>query len=181
MSCPNINLLRSYKVYPSKVDFQYQSYKFFVYVYLDPFVEYPTPVKVKAGTPPVEYCFAYAPIYLGKGTGAGYRHHQHLKAFLNGRENNPEKVKTFRKVQDGMAEAVAIGDHTKPWNWKEYKDSYIKVLETFNDPVELLKFEIQMINSLGTTWDKTGTLSNKIKNAHKFDKLSLGRIDPFDI
>ncbi len=179
MSCPDINLLKSYKVYPSKVDFQYQSYKFFTYVYLDPFQEFPVAYTVKAGEPKKEYCFAYAPIYLGKGTGAGYRHNQHLKAFQSGRENNPEKVKAFKKIQEGMANAAAIGDHTKPWNWDEYKKGYIKVLEVFNDPKELLKFEMEMINGLGTKWDRTGYLSNKIKNAYKFDKLSPGRIDPF--
>jgi hypothetical protein len=161
------------------VDFQYQSYKFFIYVYLDPFQEFPTAYKVKAGNPLVEYCFAFAPIYLGKGTGAGYRQNQHLKAFLNKKENNPEKIKAFQKIQDGMADAVAIGDHTVPWNWDEYKSGYIKILEVFQDPKELIDFEMQMIKGLGTQWDNTGYLSNKIKNAYKFDGLSQGRVDPF--
>ncbi len=179
MSCPDINLLKSYKVYPSKIDFKYQSYKFFIYVYLDPFQEFPKAMEAKAGEPLKTYCFAYAPIYLGKGTGAGYRHNQHLKAFQNKRENNPEKIKAFEKIRDGMAEAAAIQDHTKPWNWKEYQNQYIVILETFEDPKELLKFEMQLIKELGTKWDHSGYLSNKIRNAYKFDKLSPGRIDPF--
>ncbi len=179
MSCPSVNLLRSYKVYPSKVDFQYQSHKFFTYVYLDPFQEFPSVFTVKAGQPPKEFCFIYKPIYLGKGTGAGYRQNQHLKAFQGKRENNPMKVKAFQSIQDGMAKAAATGDHSKPWSWDEYKKGYIKILETFENPKELLKFEMQMINGLGTTWDNTGCLSNKIKNANKFDGLSNGRQDLF--
>ncbi len=175
MSCPNINLLKSYRVYPSQMNFNYQAHKFFVYVYLDPFQEFKRALTVKAGEPKVEYCFAYAPIYLGKGTGAGYRHNQHLKAFQNKRENNQHKVKVFQEIQDGMARAAATEDHSKPWNWDEYKQGYVKILETFDDPKALLKFEMEMINGLGTKWDNTGYLSNKIKNAYKFDKLSTGR------
>ncbi len=161
------------------MDFRYQAHKFFVYIYLNPFEEFTTPYTVDAGDPKVEYCFAYAPIYLGKGTGAGYRHNQHLKAFQNQRESNPEKIKAFQKIQDGMAEAAAKADHSKPWNWDEYRKGYVKILETFDDPKTLLKFEMEMINGLGTTWDRTGFLSNKIKNAYKFDKLSPGRADMF--
>ncbi len=179
MSCPNINLLRSYKVYPSKIDFKYQSHKFFVYVYLDPFQEFPKALSVKAGLPKKEYCFAFQCIYVGKGTGAGYRHRQHLKAFQSGRENNQYKVKAFQKIQDGMAEAAAIQDHTKPWNWKEYQQEYIKILETFESPEELLRFEMDLIKGLGTQWDNTGPLSNKIRNAYKFNGLSQGPVDPF--
>ncbi len=178
--CPGINLLRSYKVYPSETNFKYQAHKFFIYVYLDPFVEYPEAMKAKAGSPPKEYCFAYAPIYLGKGTGAGYRHNQHLKAFQNKRERNVYKVQAFQKIQDQMAEAAATQDHSKPWTWKEYQQQYVVILETFQDPKELLKFEMQMINTFGTQWDNTGTLANKIKNAYKFDNLSAGRPDAFD-
>ncbi len=177
--CPNINLLRSYKVYPSEINFRYQAHKFFIYVYLNPFIEYPTAMKAKAGSPPKEYCFAYEPIYLGKGTASGYRHNQHLKAFQTKREKNIWKIKSFQNIQDKMAEAVATEDHTKPWNWKEYQQEYIIILETFQDPKELLRFEMQMINSFGTQWDNTGPLSNKIKNAYKFDKLSQGPQDPF--
>ncbi len=180
MSCPNINLLRSYKVYPSETSFRYQAHKFFIYVYLNPFVEYPTAMKAKAGMPLKEYCFGYEPIYLGKGTGAGYRHNQHLKAFQSNRENNQWKVKAFQTIQDKMAEAAATQDHTKPWNWKEYQQEYVKILQTFQDPHDLIKFEMQMIKTFGTQWDNTGPLANKIKNAYKFDGLSSGPKDAFD-
>ncbi len=171
MSCPNINLLKSYKVYPRKLDFKYQSYKFFIYVYLDPFKPLDKPLVIKTSNPKTEFCFGYEPIYLGKGTGAGYRQNQHLKAFQNNKENNQEKVKAFKKISDQMADAAATKDHTKPWNWKEYQNQYIIVLETFDDPKKLLHFEMQMIKGLGTTWDNSGVLTNKIRNAYKFDKL----------
>ncbi len=177
--CPNINLLRSYKVYPSKVDFKYQKYQFFIYMYLNPFKEYITPVSYKAGDPKIEYCFAYEPIYLGKGTGAGYRHNQHLKAYLRDHEGNQFKIQTFKKIQDQMAEAAAKQDTSKPWNWEEYKQSWVKIIQTFDDPRALLKFEMELINQIGTQFDRTGPLANKIKNAYKFDRLSQGQAPIF--
>ncbi len=181
MSCPNIELLRSYGVYPRKLDFKYQADKFFIYVYLDPFVELKKPLVVKVPNPtgPKEFCFAYEPIYIGKGTGAGYRHNQHLKAFQSKRETNPEKIKAFQSIQDQMADAAATQQHDKPWNWIEYQKKYVIVLETFQDPKELITFEMAMIKNIGTRWDKTGTLTNKIKRANKFNKLGTGQRDLF--
>jgi hypothetical protein len=82
-------------------------------------------------------------------------------------------------IQDKMADAAAKGDASKPWNWNEYKTSFIKILHTFDNPKALLKFEMQMINSIGTQWDKTGPLANKIKHAYKFDNLSSGTLSIF--
>ncbi len=170
--CPNINLLRTYKVYPRKLDFNYNADNFFIYVYLDPFQEFDKPVIYKADNK--EYCFAYAPIYLGKGTGAGYRQHQHLAAFKAQRETNIYKKEVFSRIQNQMADAAALNDHTKPWNWKEYQDRYIVVLRTFQEPKLLLKFEMELINHIGTMHSKKGTLANKIQNAYKFNNLSKG-------
>jgi hypothetical protein len=177
--CPNINLLKTYGVYPSKVDFQYQSYKFFIYVYLNPFKEYKRPVIHKAGFPEQEFCFAYEPIYIGKGTGPGYRQNQHLSAFLNKKENNAWKVKTFNEIQANMAKAAANMQTDKPWNWEEYKKKYVKVLETFTTPKELLDFEMDLINSIGTQAKGNGPLTNKITNAYKTNNLSSGPKDFF--
>jgi len=171
--CPNIALLKTYKVYPRKIEFNYLKDKFFIYIYLNPFVEYKRAKSYKIDNK--EFCFAYEPIYIGKGTGAGYRQHQHLTAFLKGRENNSYKTKILDQISDGMAKAAATGDHTKPWNWKEYQTGYIVVLETFNDPKQLLKFEMKLINSIGTIFDHSGPLSNKIKNAYSFENLSTGK------
>ena len=171
--CPNFNLLKTYKIYPRKIDFNYMRDKFFIYVYLNPFKELgkANSYKIKGQ----EYCFAYEPIYVGKGTGAGYRHNQHITSFLSGKENNQYKVKILNEIKKGMATSVAKGIHTKPWNWKEYQTGWVIVLETFDSHRSLLEFEMELINSIGTQFDKTGTLSNKIKNAYKFDKLSTGK------
>jgi len=171
--CPNFNLLKSYRVYPRKIDFNYMRDAFFMYIYLNPFRELK-----KAKTFSIKgtnYCFAYQPIYIGKGTGAGYRQHQHITSFLSGKENNQYKVTELNSIKKGMADAAAKGDHTKPWNWKEYQDGWVIILKTFTTHQELLKFEMESINTIGTVFDKTGPLTNKIKNAYKFDKLSTGR------
>jgi len=172
--CPNINLLRSYKVYPRKTNFNYNADKFFIYVYLDPFRELEKPIVVKANNK--EYCFAYEPFYLGKGTGAGYRHNQHISAFKKNNENNPFKVATLKRIEEEMVLAAAKHQENKPWTWTEFQQHYVVILETFQDPKELLKFEMTVINQLGTQQDKKGPLANKIKNAYKFDKLSAGRM-----
>jgi len=171
--CPNFNLLKTYKVYPRRIEFNYMKDKFFVYVYLDPFKELSKAKQYKVQKE--TYCFAYEPIYIGKGTGAGYRQHQHITSFLSGKEQNAYKIKALERIRKGMAEAAATNDHTKPWNWKEYQKSYVIVLETFIDPKQLLKFEMELINTIGIQHDRTGPLANKIKNAYSFDNLSAGR------
>ena len=171
--CPNINLLKSYKVYPRKINFNYHKDKFFIYVYLDPFKEYNKPLAIKVNGP--EYCFAYEPFYIGKGTGAGYRHNQHISSFKKNTENNPFKVAALKRIEEEMSLAAAKHIENKPWNWTEYQKQFVIILETFQDPKDLLKFEMSLINQLGTVKDKKGPLANKIKNAYKFDKLSNGR------
>jgi len=170
--CPNINLLKTYKVYPRKLDFKYMTDKFFIYVYLNPFEDLKKPKEYYFDN--YSYCFAYMPIYIGKGTGSGYRQNQHIKAFRDNREGNQLKVQAFQNLQNKMADAAAKQDHTKPWNWKEYQDSYIIILKTFNDPKQLLKYEMELIQGIGTVFNKTGPLVNKIRNAYKFDNLGTG-------
>jgi hypothetical protein len=175
--CPNINLLKSYKVYPRKLNFNYMSDKFFIYVYLDPFQPLNKPLKFNINQN--EYCFAYMPIYIGKGTGAGYRHNQHIASFVNSSEKNKFKVAAFHMIQENMAAAAAKQENDKPWNWKEYQAQFVVILETFNDPKQLLKFEMEIINKIGRVQDHSGPLTNIIKNAYKFDNLSQGRKDLF--
>jgi len=171
--CPNIRLLKTYRVYPRRLDFNYHKDKFFIYIYLNPFKEFKRPKKYKIQGK--EYCFAYEPIYIGKGTGAGYRQHQHITSFKSGKENNPYKVKVLNSIKDGMADAAAKNEDSKPMNWKEYQDGWVIVLETFQDPKQLLKFEMELINIIGVQKDRTGPLANKIKNAYAFDNLSTGK------
>lgn len=170
--CPNLTLLKTYKVYPRKMDFNYNIDNLFIYVYLNPFEELHKAKQYTAGN--VDYCFAYNPVYIGKGTGAGYRQHQHLTAFLQNRESNKYKVDAFSKIQSQMAEAAAVGDHTKPWNWKEYQERFIIILAAFKDPKQLLRTEMELVNSIGTLHNKKGPLANKITNAYSYDNLSAG-------
>jgi hypothetical protein len=171
--CPNINLLKTYKVFPRVQQFNYLKDLFFLYVYMDPFQELKKPLAINIDNQ--DYCFAYTPFYIGKGTGAGYRHHQHLAAFKNNTENNKFKVAAFNELSSKMATAAAKQEHDKPWTIKEYQGSYIVIIKTFEDPKQLLKFEMQMINKIGTLWDKTGPLTNRIKNAYAFDNLATKR------
>lgn len=172
--CPNIKLLKSYKIYPRQLSFNYMVDKFFIYVYLNPFAEYDKPKSYRINNK--EYCFAYEPIYIGKGTGAGYRHNQHISSFIKGSEQNSYKVAAFKKLQSDMADATAKQERDKPWNWKEYQADFVIILETFQDPKKLLKFEMDCINKMGTVKNKKGPLVNKINNAYKFDNLSQGRL-----
>jgi hypothetical protein len=165
--CPNLELLRTYKVYPRKIDFNYMKDRFFIYVYLNPFKELTTPLKVRVGSK--EFCFAYEPVYLGKGTGAGYRHNQHLTSFKNNKESNQFKIKTFMEIQRGMTQAAVNRDFKYPLNWKDYQDQYIIILETFKTAEQLLRFEVEMIKKIGTQFDGSGPLANKIKNAFRYD------------
>ena len=164
--CPNLNLLRSYKVYPRKFNFDYIKDRFYIYVYLNPFKELNKPLEVNALGK--TFCFAYEPIYVGKATGSGYRQNQHLSTFRSNKENNQMKVKRLSEIQKQMAEAVARQDKSKPWNWDEYSNQYIIILETFPNAVSLLKFEVELIKNIGTVYDNTGPLTNKIKNAFSF-------------
>jgi hypothetical protein len=165
--CPNYQLLKSYKVYPRKIDFNYIKDQFFLYVYLDPFQELTKPLKVNVNGH--DYCFAYNPIYLGKGTGSGYRQNQHLTNFQNDRERNIKKIQIFQEINKNMALAAAKSNNDKPWSWKEYKDQFIIILDTFEDPKMLVKTEMDFINKIGTLWEGKGPLTNKIKNAYKMD------------
>lgn len=161
--CPNQRLLKTYKVYPKLHEFQYLRENFFIYIYMNPFREYDRPYNIKVQG--LDFCMAYEPLYVGKGSnGNGYRQNQHIQAFLSDKEQNSIKTKWFKYLDEQMKKAQAMGDHTKPWNWKEYQKDWINVVRTFPTAQDLLKFEVEMIQKIGTKWDGTGPLVNKIKN-----------------
>jgi hypothetical protein len=144
--------------------------RFFIYAYLDPFKELTKPLQVTAGSK--EICFGYEPFYIGKGTGSGYRQHQHLKEFLDKREINRYKVEKLVEIESNMAKAAAKGDISKPWNWEEFQKEWIIIIDTFENSHALVNFELELINKIGTRFDNSGPLTNKIKRQSKFDYIS---------
>lgn len=163
LKCPNDSLLKTYKMFPRLHEFSYMRDKYFIYVYLNPFKEYRTSLKFKVQG--IQFCSAFEPIYVGKGTnGNGYRHNQHISAFLNNKENNRIKVKIFKEIENEMKKAKELKLVNKPWDWQEYQKGWVFVVRSLNSQEELKRFEMQMINTIGTRWDATGPLVNKIKN-----------------
>ncbi len=162
--CPNKALLKTYKIFPKLHEFSYMREKYFVYMYLNPFKEYNEPYSFKVlGT---EFCTMYEPLYIGKGTGgSGYRQNQHIKNFTSNKEQNQIKIKWFKYIEDEMEKAKKAKLVNRPWNWNEYKKDWVQVIKTFDSAEDLLEFEIKMIREVGTRWDATGPLTNKIKNA----------------
>ena len=160
--CPDLRVLKSFKIFPRMTHFDYTSNRYFVYVYLNPFIELQKGLRYAVNNK--EYCFGYKPLYVGKGTGAGYRHNQHIKSWLNKTEKNIYKLKWFGYLEKEMALAKIKKNHDLPWDWNEYRNNFVVVLETFNSPQELLNFEVGLIQTIGTIKNSTGPLVNIISN-----------------
>lgn len=160
-----IELLKLYKVYPKIQDFHHLKYKYYMYVYLDPFKELDKPLLFKSKKH--EYISAYEPIYIGKASsGTGYRHNQHITNYINKKEHNPQKIKKFQELEKNFRLAEKQHSFTKPHNWKEYQSGWIILLEAFNDPKKLLESEVELIKNIGTVYNKKGPLVNKIENSN---------------
>jgi hypothetical protein len=165
LSIKNIdpNVLKLYKMYPKIDDFNYLRYQFYIYVYLNPFKEYKKPELINK-----EYITKYELLYVGKASnGGGYRHNQHINKFISNQEHNPLKVKAFKELEEGFRKAKQQGSFSLPHDWKEYQNNWIVLLKDFNTSKELMKFEMELINSVGTLYTKKGkqnTLVNKIEN-----------------
>lgn len=164
IACPNMELLKRYKMFPRQLDFNYMKDRYFIYIYLDPFTELGKPFEVKTSEKKV--CFAYEPIYIGKGTGAGYRHNQHISVFNREKEHNQYKIDKFKLIENQMREAAVAQNHSKPWNWKDYQNIWVFILSVEKDINSLLRNEMELIKTIGTLWDNTGPLTNKIKNSN---------------
>lgn len=160
--CPNLHILKSFKIHPRIIHFDYIENRYFVYVYLNPFSDVKESISYTINNK--NYCFGYSPLYIGKGTGAGYRHNQHISSFLKKTEKNHYKTEWFNYLEKQMIVAKLKKDYSKPWNWDEYKKSYVVVLEVFKTAEDLLDFEVKMIQTIGTLKRKTGPLVNIISN-----------------
>jgi len=160
--CNNNNLLKLYKIYPKIDDFNYLKYQFYIYIYLDPFKPLQKPYVFGIDQ---KYCSAYELLYVGKASrGAGYRHNQHINNFLIGKEHNHLKVEAFKEIERKMKEAKLKNTPGVPHDWKEYQLNWIVVHKNFSDPKSLLKYEVALIQSIGTRYTKKGPLVNKIEN-----------------
>lgn len=163
------NLLKLYKIYPKIEDFNYLKYQYYIYIYLNPFKEYKKPklIKFKVDNKDYEYITMYEPFYIGKASnGGGYRHNQHIQKFKSEQEGNKLKTDYFKELELNFEKAQKKGIFYQPHNWKEFQRDWICILKDFNNPKDLIKFEMSIIKSLGTIYNKKGPLVNKIENSY---------------
>lgn len=151
------------KVRPRINHFDYKRYPFYVYVYLNPFVEAQSKYKL-----PGEYIeFAYEPFYVGKATGAGFRHNQHIAEYLkNGTETvnhvtikDPFKKEAFKELEKNM-KLFGHKDIKYPRNWEEYQKDWIVIVKAVSDQFALVRYEKNLIKTIGTIKKGTGPLVN---------------------
>lgn len=153
------------KVRPRINHYDHNKYPYYVYVYLDPFDERQYKFRM-----PGEYLeFAYTPIYIGKATGAGFRHNQHIAEYVkDGREqdgsriiHNQTKKEKFKKLEDDMKRY----GHTNvklPRNWEEYQRDWVIVIKALKNSDALSRYEATAIKNVGTVRRKTGPLVNAL-------------------
>ena len=180
VDCPPIALLRSYKVYPREIKFDYFKVQYFLYVYLDPFKSLQKPLEA-AG-----FCFGFEPFYVGKGAGTGYRQNHHVQSFANRKKNprevqgwNSYKLKKFEEIEKKMEQAAARHDTDLPWDWNDYKDQWIIIAFSSDDPNATIDREMSLIKGLGVVDGGSGTRSevkrgpliNRITNSFKQDGI----------
>ena len=153
------------KVRPRVNHFDYHQHKFYVYVYLDPFIEEQTKYKL-----PGEYLeFAYRPIYIGKASSAGFRHNQHIAEYLkNGQEDlktgtihNQTKKLAFKKLEDDMKK-YGHKNIKYPRDWKEYQRDWVIVIKALENSFDLSRFEATVIKTVGTQRTGRGPLVNAL-------------------
>jgi len=158
-----INLLE--KVRPRINHFNYNLYPYYVYVYLNPFKEHQSKYKL-----PGSYLeFAYEPLYIGKATGAGFRHNQHIAEYLKtGLEkkdyqtiHNETKKKKFKELEDNMKK-YGPTNAALPRNWEEYQKDWIIIIKALNNSHALERFEKDVIKIVGTQRRGTGPLVNAL-------------------
>jgi len=150
------------KVIPRIDLHNYKEQQFYIYCYLDPFDKKTQMYKI--GNKKV--MFGYRPIYIGKATGKGYRHHQHLIEFAKSKYDvdeknditfNKWKIEAFKKLEFNMKNNKNMN---LPSDWKDYKDNWIVLLEEAFSQQDLQQLEKEYINGIGTLKKNTGLLTN---------------------
>ena len=153
------------KVRPRINHFDYTKYNFYVYVYLNPFKE----IQLKYKMPGQYVEFAYEPIYVGKATGAGFRHNQHIAEYLkNGLEqkgtttiHNETKKKAFKELEQNM-KTIGASNAKYPRNWEEYQRDWVIIIKAFSTQQESIRYEGTIIKTIGTIRRATGPLVNAL-------------------
>ena len=162
----NLPITKYEKVRPRLHFFDYNIHKFYIYVYLDPFKEKYSKYKLPNGEV-IE--FMYEPVYVGKGTGAGFRLNQHIAEYLkNGQEENKGikihnelKRRKFKEIENNMLR-YGHGNIDFPREWKEYKKNWIIILGEYGTAQQLEAAERNFIKGIGTQRKGTGPLVNAI-------------------
>lgn len=151
------------KVTPRINHFDYKKYHFYLYVYLNPFRKWDKSYSILGET----VHFAFEPIYIGKATGDGYRHNQHIAEYLkNGSEqladgqiHNEVKKRAFAEVEKNMNHAT---DPHLPRNWDEYQRDWVIILKGFQTAEELSNAENAFVKIIGNKRRGTGPLTNAL-------------------
>ena len=151
------------KVRPRINHFDYKLYPFYTYVYLNPFKE----VQLKYKLPGQYLEFAYEPFYVGKATGAGFRHNQHIAEYLkSGKEtvnhktvHDPFKKEAFKQLEQNMKQ-YGSSNVKYPRNWEEYQKDWIVIIKASSNADALARFEKNVISTIGTLKSGRGPLVN---------------------
>jgi len=153
------------KMRPRINHFDYKKYKYYIYIYLNPF----KPVQLKYKLPGEYVEFAYEPIYVGKATNAGFRHNQHIAEYLKtGLEkegvrtiHNEVKKLAFKKLENDMR-IHGSSNVNFPRTWEEYQKQWIMIHKVFDNGFDLARYEARLIKTIGTVRKQTGPLVNAL-------------------
>jgi hypothetical protein len=168
---PDLILFHTMKMYPRELNYDYKKHRYYIYIYLNPFISYLNDNKLAYIENPNIF-FAFEPFYVGKGTtGHGYRLNQHISSYLSGKEKNQYKISKFKEIEEKMKSNKFPN---KPKTWKEYKDHYIITYKAFDNEKDLMEMEKILINKIGTQKFQDGPLVNKITN---YDQKAIRRFE----
>ncbi len=153
------------KMRPRINHFDYKKYKFYIYIYLNPF----KPAQLKYKMPGQYVEFAFEPLYVGKATNAGFRHNQHIAEYLKtGLEkegvktiHNETKKLAFKELEANMKKYGPTNVNL-PSNWTEYQNQWIMIHKVFDNGFDLARYEAKLIKTIGTVRKGTGPLVNAL-------------------
>jgi len=156
------------KVSPRVARFDYRKHKYAIYIYLDPFHSGEYEYKFKCYGKPQTVKSAYLPVYVGKlENSLQYRMNHHINNFARNIEDsqNQFKKKFFQELERQIEQNKQSGnpDNLMPKSLDEYKNNWIIIIKTFDNPKDLREYERELIKAIGTQYDGSGPLVNKKK------------------